>query len=593
MDIFFKTEELKGQNKYKCSGCKKAVDATKKYTIHERPVVLTIHLKRFDNNFMRINKISKHIKFNESINLAPYMAEKGQKSLMYDLHTIVIHMGAFTSSGHYYSYIKNSNGIWHLMNDEDVRTTKIDNVLGQSAYLLVYVLKDAPNKKDAIATAVANAATTMNGVHKPLINGEAELEKLSKEAMSKATTPKAKASQAKKGKMVSEEEEEEEEKKERSKTPTAKAEPVKTASDKIFEKLSRLPSKTEQPALNNHVLFNQKKSDGTPKANGLPQRVPEPLFKENGFLAKTPEFTKKDKPISVIDQIFKKYIPDNKPTEKQEEKKGKKENKAKNPMNIESDSPEPELPQVELRHSYSKNLESLLDQRELTNIEENIVKQPQKSKLPDNLLLRRSSSDTKAIKAFSIASLRRSSSVISTSSTGLPKLSLTLPPPPLLRTSSLQKLRRVAKLITAFNIKKRKLDDKGNAAIVAKIEKVPEVVKKQEVAKKPEVISKPDVFVSGREAQRALASGRKSNIDVWDRDADDLVPEMLEERRKIMKENDSFFVTPKKEKDEYDIEYDRGKQKKIKKKKEKQTNDFQKTYEFIARGGFGGGKKKF
>jgi len=140
-DLFFKTEELKGSNKYKCSGCKKDVEATKKYRIHKRPPVLTIHLKRFDNLFMRINKIARHIKFDESIDISSYVDPRPKEPVIYELSSIVIHMGAFCSSGHYYSYVKNSNGIWHLMNDEDVRPTKIENVFKQQAYLLTYTEK--------------------------------------------------------------------------------------------------------------------------------------------------------------------------------------------------------------------------------------------------------------------------------------------------------------------------------------------------------------------------------------------------------------------------------------------------------------------
>lgn len=60
---------------------------------------------------------------------------------------------------------------------------------------------------------------------------------------------------------------------------------------------------------------------------------------------------------------------------------------------------------------------------------------------------------------------------------------------------------------------------------------------------------------------------------------------MMEERNRIMYENQDFFVTRKKEKDSYDKEYDMGRLKKVKKNKYKPkfTNDFQKTYEYFNR----------
>ena len=64
----------------------------------------------------RINKISKHVSFKETISLEPYVAEKTSEPLIYDLQGIVIHVGSMCSSGHYYAYVKNSNGFWYLVN---------------------------------------------------------------------------------------------------------------------------------------------------------------------------------------------------------------------------------------------------------------------------------------------------------------------------------------------------------------------------------------------------------------------------------------------------------------------------------------------
>jgi len=51
-----------------------------------------------------------------------------------------------------------------------------------------------------------------------------------------------------------------------------------------------------------------------------------------------------------------------------------------------------------------------------------------------------------------------------------------------------------------------------------------------------------------------------------------------------MAENSEFFERKKKEKDEYDKEYDQGKLKKVKKKKKYvQKNNFQKAFEYLNR----------
>lgn len=79
------------------------------------PLVLTVHLKRFDNAMMRINKINRHINYSETLSLRPYVSDQTSDPLNYELQGIVIHMGYSCGSGHYYSYVKNSNGMWHLV----------------------------------------------------------------------------------------------------------------------------------------------------------------------------------------------------------------------------------------------------------------------------------------------------------------------------------------------------------------------------------------------------------------------------------------------------------------------------------------------
>ena len=59
---------------------------------------------------------------------------------------------------------------------------------------------------------------------------------------------------------------------------------------------------------------------------------------------------------------------------------------------------------------------------------------------------------------------------------------------------------------------------------------------------------------------------------------------MMEERERIVNENKDFFERTKKVKDSYDVEYDKGKLKKVKKKKKYITkNNFQKAYEYFSR----------
>ena len=51
----------------------------------------------------------------------------------------MVHLGSTTNSGHYYCYIKNSSGIWYLMDDARVVQVSLSHVLNQQAYILFYV----------------------------------------------------------------------------------------------------------------------------------------------------------------------------------------------------------------------------------------------------------------------------------------------------------------------------------------------------------------------------------------------------------------------------------------------------------------------
>ncbi len=55
----------------------------------------------------------------------------------YDLYGVLVHSGYDTRAGHYYCYIKNSNGIWHEMNDSTVPSLRLPSFpacLGADAY---------------------------------------------------------------------------------------------------------------------------------------------------------------------------------------------------------------------------------------------------------------------------------------------------------------------------------------------------------------------------------------------------------------------------------------------------------------------------
>ncbi|NXW25617.1 UBP42 hydrolase, partial [Circaetus pectoralis] len=137
LEDFVKPEQLDGENCFKCSQCNETVAASKTFTIHRAPKVLTVCLKRFED--FTGGKINKVVKYSTCLDLRPYMSQTAGEPLLYSLYAVLVHSGNSCHSGHYFCYTKASNGLWYEMNDSSVDRCDINTVLQQQAYLLFYV----------------------------------------------------------------------------------------------------------------------------------------------------------------------------------------------------------------------------------------------------------------------------------------------------------------------------------------------------------------------------------------------------------------------------------------------------------------------
>ncbi|XP_042504700.1 ubiquitin carboxyl-terminal hydrolase 16-like [Macadamia integrifolia] len=135
---FTATETLDGENKYHCGRCKSYEKAKKKLTVSEAPNVLTIVLKRFQSG--KFGKLNKFVKFPEILNLAPYMSGTSDKSPIYQLYAVVVHLDIMNAafSGHYVCYVRNVRGKWFKIDDSTVKPVELENVLSKEAYMLLY-----------------------------------------------------------------------------------------------------------------------------------------------------------------------------------------------------------------------------------------------------------------------------------------------------------------------------------------------------------------------------------------------------------------------------------------------------------------------
>ncbi|KAF3447235.1 hypothetical protein FNV43_RR12415 [Rhamnella rubrinervis] len=135
---FTSTETLDGENKYQCSRCKSYEKAKKKLTILEAPNILTIALKRFQLG--KFGKLNKPIRFPEILDLAPFMSGTSDKSPIYRLYGVVVHLDIMNAafSGHYVCYVKNVQNKWFKIDDSTVTAVELEKVLTKGAYMLLY-----------------------------------------------------------------------------------------------------------------------------------------------------------------------------------------------------------------------------------------------------------------------------------------------------------------------------------------------------------------------------------------------------------------------------------------------------------------------
>ncbi|KAM9222061.1 ubiquitin carboxyl-terminal hydrolase 36 [Leptosomus discolor] len=157
LELFVRPDVLGGENAYMCAKCKKKVSASKRFTIHRASNVLTLSLKRFADFGRR--KITKDVGYPEFLNLRPYMSQKNGDPVMYGLYAVLVHSGFSCHAGHYYCYVKASNGQWYQMNDDLVRSSNVKVVLNQQAYVLFYLRIPSPRKSSE--GPVAKAASSL------------------------------------------------------------------------------------------------------------------------------------------------------------------------------------------------------------------------------------------------------------------------------------------------------------------------------------------------------------------------------------------------------------------------------------------------
>ncbi|XP_066443252.1 ubiquitin carboxyl-terminal hydrolase 36 [Eleutherodactylus coqui] len=156
LELFVRSDVLSGENAYMCAKCNKKVPATKRFSVHRTSNVLTLSLKRFAN--FSGGKITKDVGYPEFLNIRPYMSQTNGDPVMYALYAVLVHSGYSCHAGHYYCYVKASNGQWYQMNDSLVHASNIKVVLNQQAYVLFYLR--VPESKKSFDASVCKVSQT-------------------------------------------------------------------------------------------------------------------------------------------------------------------------------------------------------------------------------------------------------------------------------------------------------------------------------------------------------------------------------------------------------------------------------------------------
>lgn len=492
LEIFFKKESLNGNNKYRCGKCKRLVNAWKGFQLEEGPMILTIHLKRFNNSLMKINK---YVKFSDKLDMSPFMRDQ-KHLLIYELYAVVVHQGSQMWSGHYYSYVKNSNNLWYLMNDETVRLANVERVLNENAYLLFYVKKESSingiirkesNCEIHVGNGVGAIQTPNNSRKNSQSNGVSindssnhnnnnQLNGITQLQLKRGNSLPPVISNLEKNVISKIENEDYARHLEKLK----EKEECRDYMNAIFKRSSSL----KQEAVNG--MINSKKNHENEKE----------IYKNgDGLVEKTGKIEKKH---------------ENKEEIKLEKEEIKLENIEKRQENGEK----------KLENSQKKD-EKKVEKKEEKKVEKIKNKQDIMEEEPplNSLVMERSTSKN--------------------SSQGI-------------KHSKFQKLKRISELWGDLKIiKKRKVSE--------------DAIK---------------ICISDENLSKVKSIDEIFNSQIQENDEEDENNFLLEGKKKILEKNPEYFTHKIQKKDAYDIEYDKGKMKKKKIKKESKRNDFQVALEY-------------
>ncbi|XP_016330282.1 ubiquitin carboxyl-terminal hydrolase 64E [Sinocyclocheilus anshuiensis] len=134
LKTFFKHSKLEEDDWMYCDKCDQKTETETWSEIDKYPTVLTLHLKRFDFDYIRMR-----YKKNECCLDVPPSLHNGDNRSKYDLYAVISHKGGYTG-GHYDAIIRSyENGIWYRFDDYTVTQTSEASLKNSHLpYMLMY-----------------------------------------------------------------------------------------------------------------------------------------------------------------------------------------------------------------------------------------------------------------------------------------------------------------------------------------------------------------------------------------------------------------------------------------------------------------------
>eukprot|EP00047_Mylnosiga_fluctuans_P020769 m.96192 g.96192 ORF g.96192 m.96192 type:complete len:677 (+) comp8624_c0_seq2:79-2109(+) len=160
---FCHEETLSGDDLFACTACYRRAHpdepanstntikrpASKHLLVETQPRILTLHLKRFEQQGFALKKVSTHVSFPLVLDIAPFCYEScsvsvygdGDTGIRYGLYGVVVHQGSIYG-GHYICFVRagavDRDTEWYCISDTSVSKATERDVLAAEAYILFY-----------------------------------------------------------------------------------------------------------------------------------------------------------------------------------------------------------------------------------------------------------------------------------------------------------------------------------------------------------------------------------------------------------------------------------------------------------------------